>query len=709
MQKAGKKNRPAGGIRKFLGAGILALLAGGLGIAVQGYFGNFETQSPQELLMEYMSCIEEKDYETMYGMIDPYASGNISQEDFIRRNSNIYEGIEMRNMQIQFPYESEEGEDRKEGERDAAVEYICSFDTVAGEISFSNAASFMKGKEGYKLIWDDSLIFPGLEASDQVQVSSTKARRGSILDREGRMMAGQGTAVSVGLVPMRMEEDTIEETARLLDISEDAIREKLSVSWVKEDSFVPVKTIPKVDELELLSESADQELVQEYQRQRALLEIPGTQFQDVEIRTYPYGEAAAHLIGYVQNVTAEDLELHPGEGYQADSVIGRSGLEALFEKELRGRDGYEIWIMDQDGGKKQTLASCLVAQGEDIRLTIDAQLQSALYEQFQEDKGCSVAMNPHTGEVLALVSTPSYDNQLFVQGMSQEQWDELNEDERQPMYNRFRQTWCPGSTFKPIIAAVGLACKAIDPTEDYGGGSLSWQKDSTWGEYYVTTLHAAFPAILENAMMCSDNIYFAKAALKIGGKELAEALGRLGFGEELPFEITTAVSQYSNTETIDSEIQLADSGYGQGQILVNPIHLAALYTMFCNGGDVVSPRLLYQENGEPQIWISGAFSAQVIDEVRKGMDLVMNQPGGTGYGAHRDDVWLMGKTGTAEIKTAQDDVNGTELGWFAVFTADPAAEKPLLLVSMAEDVKERGGSGYVVEKGAKVLEGYFDF
>ena len=171
-----------------------------------------------------------------------------------------------------------------------------------------------------------------------------------------------------------------------------------------------------------------------------------------------------------------------------------------------------------------------------------------MHEQFKEDKSCSVAMNPYTGEVLALVSTPAYDNNDFIMGLSSEQWTVLNEDENKPMYNRFRQVWCPGSTFKPITAAVGLESGAIDPMEDYGNVGLSWQKDASWGSYHVTTLHAYEPVILENALIYSDNIYFAKAALKIGSEEMESSLTGLGFNEELPFEIKMAESQYSNSE-----------------------------------------------------------------------------------------------------------------------------------------------------------------
>lgn len=233
---------------------------------------------------------------------------------------------------------------------------------------------------------------------------------------------------------------------------------------------------PRVEEVEIMSISPDEEVLKENERHEKLLEIPGVMISDVEVREYPLGEAAAHLVGYVQSVTAEDLEEHAGEGYTANSVIGRSGMEGLFESELKGQNGCRIYIVNSEGKEKEELACILVQHGQDIQLTIDTDLQVSLYEQFKEDKSCSVAMNPYTGEVLALVSTPTYDNNDFIMGLSSEQWTALNEDENKPMYNRFRQVWCPGSTFKPITAAVGLESGAIDPMEDYGNVGLSWQR-----------------------------------------------------------------------------------------------------------------------------------------------------------------------------------------------------------------------------------------
>ena len=639
-------------------------------------------RTPEELLVEYMDHIPKQEYEEMYAMLHIEASGNVSQENFVTRNSAIYEGIEARNMAVQIiAYDEEQ----------MSVTYQTAFDTVAGTISFENEALFLKGEDGYKLVWDDSMIFPNLTSADKVRVSTTQAERGEILDRNGRVLAGKGTASSVGIVPGKLEnkEEAIAKIAELLEIAPEVIEKKLSAKWVKDDSFVPIKTIPKVEKIELMKYEPDQKVLKENERHETLLEIPGVMISDVEVREYPLGETAAHLVGYVQSVTAEDLEEHAGEGYTANNVIGKSGMEGLFEKELKGKNGCRVYIVNSEGKEKEELAYILVQDGHDIKLTIDANLQSSLYEQFKEDKSCSIAMNPYSGEILALVSTPSYDNNDFIMGLSSEQWTALNEDEDKPMYNRFRQVWCPGSTFKPIIAAIGLQSGAINPTEDYGNVGLSWQKDASWGSYYVTTLHAYEPVILENALIYSDNIYFAKAALKIGSEEMESSLTGLGFNEELPFEIKMAESQFSNTDGIETEIQLADSGYGQGQILVNPLHMACIYSAFCNEGNIIKPYLVYQNEAEIEYWIPGAFSNETASRVLEGTKKVVNDSTGTGYAAHRDDIVLAGKTGTAEIKASKEDTSGTELGWFAIYTAEKDIECPILIISMVEDERKR--------------------
>ena len=159
-------------------------------------------------------------------------------------------------------------------------------------------------------------------------------------------------------------------------------------------------------------------------------------------------------------------------------------------------------------------------------------------------------------------------------------------------------------------------------------------------------------------------------------------------------------------EGIKSEIQLADSGYGQGQILINPLHLASIYSAFSNDGNIIEPTLLYNPNYNPNIWMPEVIQKESIHTVLETMKKVISEPTATGYGLHREEYTLAGKTGTAEIKLSKEDATGTELGWMAVFTTDPNIENPILLISMVEDVKNIGGSGYVVQKDKRVLDQY---
>ena len=253
-----------------------------------------------EVLLEYMTYIPQQKYEEMYKMIDVKSSGSIERDKFIERNSKIYEGIEISNFEVDV---------LEVDEKELTVTYKTSFDTLSDKITFENTANFVESEEGYKLMWEDSLIVPNLESTDKVQVSVNKAIRGKILDRNEYVLAGRGEAFAVGLVPQKIEDDenTFAKLSGILGVDVDTIRKKLDASWVRADLFVPLKML-STEHKEVYKEE--------------LLSIPGVMIKKEIVRSYPLGETAAHLVGYVQNVTAEDLEEHWGEGYSADSVIG---------------------------------------------------------------------------------------------------------------------------------------------------------------------------------------------------------------------------------------------------------------------------------------------------------------------------------------------------------------------------------------------------
>ena len=680
-KRKNKKGFLIGGIA----AGAVVILAGG-GILAWKLLIN--TATPQETVKNYFALVEKGQYNKMYAMLSERTRETVSEKEFTERNQNIYEGIEAKDIKISIP------EKEKLKGNPVTVKYSETMETSADEISFDNAVTLQKEDGEYKIDWDSTVIFPNLQDSYKVQIQTESADRGTIYDRNGVVLAGNGTVLEVGLVPGKMGDDAakaeaIKKLAQMLEVSEEAIQNALGASYVQDDSFVPIKKIAKGNE----------------EKEAQLLTIPGVMLNDSQDRVYPLGAAAGHLTGYVQAVTAEDLEKLENKGYHANSVIGRSGLEQAYEEELRPVDGTRIIIADETGNTIETLAYQPAQNGKDVRVTIDAEVQKTAYDQFAQDPGTAAAMNPKTGEVLALVSTPGYDPNEFVLGMSDARWNALNEDASNPLMNRFVNTWVPGSTFKGITAAVGVDAGIINPDENLGYVGLSWQKDASWGDYHVTTLTDYGETVnLVNAMTYSDNIYFAREALKIGADTMEEKLKSFGF-EELPFDLTMQASTFDDDGKIDSEIQLADTGYGQGQVLVNPLHLLSMYSMFVNDGNMIQPVLKYEENAAAKIWKEQAVSAQTAQTVKQSLLSVIENPSGTGASAKIDGVTMLGKTGTAEIKESQDDTTGVERGWFICETTEDMPNQ-IAVVGMVEDVKTKGGSSYVTQKVRNIAVSY---
>lgn len=645
-------------------------------------FLNKDKTNPEDILKTYMSYVSDKNYEEMYNL----TTQSTEKENYITRNKNIYEGIEANNININIVKTGKNG-------NTAEVIYTTSMQTIAGEINFSNTAYLEKEKDTYKIKWSSNLIFPSLNDDYKVRVNTLTAKRGELLDRNGNILAGEQTASQIGLVPGKINVETKEQdirnVARLLDISEDSINNSLSASYVKEDTFVPLKTVQK-------NETA---------LKTSLLEIKGIKIIDTEERIYPLGEASSHLLGYVQTINAEELEQKKDLGYNSSSVIGKSGLEKIYEDRLRAINGAEIYIVNQDGDKIKTIVKKDALDGENIKLTIDSNLQQKIYEQFKEDKSTTVAIEPKTGEILAAVSTPTFNSNDFSLGITTNKWNSLLNNEEKPLYNRFLASYAPGSSFKSVTGAIGLTCNSFTAEEDFGRSGTKWQKDSSWQDFYITTLSTYNGAAnLQNALIYSDNIYFAKAALKIGKENFAQSLKNIKFNTEVTTPLGNVESSYSNTDTFNNETQLANSGYGQAEVLVNPIHIAMVYSAFVNNGNMVSTYIEYDENKKVNYEVENAFSKEAANTIKEDLIQVVENPNGTAHSAKIEGLTLAGKTGTAEIKSSKEDKEGREIGWYNTFIADENSQKQLLIISMVEDVQGRGGSHYVVDKVKPLFE-----
>lgn len=655
---------------------ILLLVSGGV------VFLNMNSEKPEDLITSYTELINAKDYEGMYELISSESKASITKEDFVARNKNIYEGICANTIVVDVTGKSKDDKD--------TINYDTTMNTEAGEMKFANSAKVKKEEDKYKLVWDSRLIFPELTNDSKLRINTNKSKRGSILDRNGEVLASDGVAAEVGIVPGKLgenKEESIKQISEILETTPDIVNSKLGASYVKDDMYIPIKTI-----------TADAEV------EAKLLAISGIMIKDKDARIYPLGKEASHLTGYVQNINAEELESKKDQEYTSVSVIGKAGLELLYEDKLRGIDGAEIYITDKDGNRGVTLATKEAKNGEDLKLTIDKATQVSLYNEIKDDKGASVAMNHQTGELLALVSAPGYDPNDFVLGMSDSKWKALNEDANKPLYNRFQSVVSPGSVFKPITAVVGLDSNSIKAEDTKEISGLKWQKDSSWGNYYVTRVtDYGTSTNLSNSMIYSDNIYFAQAALDIGKDKFTTELNKLGFGESLPLKYEMKKSQYATDGTFKTEVQLADSGYGQGEVLVNPVHLASIYSLFVNDGSMVTPYLEYTDSKEATMWKKDAVSKEAASTVLNDMIQVVENPNGTAKECKIDGLTVAGKTGTAEVKITQDDKTGTEIGWFVGMNTNKDS-KSMLVVSMVEDVKDRGGSHYVTPKVRTILE-----
>ena len=649
-------------------------------IATVIFISNKEQEDVKTLLSDYFNLINDKNYEELYSKV---ASMNMSKEDFVARNENIYEGIDSSNIRISV----NNVEKTDEGYN---ISYHEKMYTSVGLVEFDNKANVVKEEKELKIKWSSSLIFPQLGESDKVRVSTIKAKRGSILDRNDIPLAKDGKIASVGIVPGKLGADreaNIQKISELTGVSVDYINELLSASYVKDDTFVPVKKI----------EDSNTELKEQ------LLTIPGIMINKEDGRVYSLGKEAAHLIGYVQPISSEELEQNEDKGYTTNSLIGKSGLELAYEDTLRGIDGTDIYIVDQNENRISTIATQDKKDGEDVKLTIDSSLQKQVYEQMENDKGFFVIMEPKTGELLALVSTPSYNSNDFVVGLTTDKWNNLNNDEAKPLYNRFIQKYCPGSTFKPVTGAIGLTSGTINPDEDLGYSGTSWQKDSSWGNYSITTLTGySGPKNLLNGILHSDNIYFAQSVLKMGEETFTSGLNKIEFNTQLDFPLTLAKSQYAsnNGSKIEGETKLADSGYGQGDILVNPIHMASIYSAFANDGNMIKPRIEYDESKNGEVLVENAFSKEAADIIENDLIQVVENPEGTANDMKIEGTTIAGKTGTAELKSSSDDTQSGTLGWFNCYTIDRANGSDMLIVSMVENVQDNsdGGSHYLIKK-----------
>lgn len=638
-------------------------------LVVGGFFGYryYDKQQRQnqaeKVVHSFIENLSKNKFDKLPSLIlsDSAERNGYTNDQVAEKYQTIFSGIDAANIKGSKITLSDDVKDA-----DYQFTYQLSLTTSLGEIKDLNYSGTIKfEKDQPKIDWAPNLIFPDMAGQDKVSISVDEAVRGEIVDRNKTPLAANGTLYQLGVIPGQLgdgedKESRIKAIAKQFDLTEKAIQQALDQSWVQDDYFVPLKIVEPTADLPT-----------------------GASIQETAGRTYPLGEAAAQLIGYVGDITAEDVE--KDDTLASNGKIGRSGLEAAFDKELRGKNGGKIAITDEKGTERKALIETKKTDGKTIQLTIDAKAQKIAFDSLKNQAGSTVVTEPTTGDLLVLASSPSFDPNKMTNGISQEDYDAYHNNKDLPFISRFATGYAPGSTFKTITAAIGLDNGTINPETVLSINGLKWQKDSSWGDYFVTRVSDVASVNLRNALVYSDNIYMAQQTLAMGEDKFRAGLEKFIFGEELDLPIAMNPAQISNDKSFNSEILLADTGYGQGELLINPIQQAAMYSVFANQGSLVYPRLVMGAETKTK---KELISPETISLINEDLKAVVTDENGTAHSLAALGLPLAAKTGTAEIKEKQDE-KGQENSFLFAFDAQ---NQKYLMVSMLEDRQENSSA-----------------
>lgn len=621
-------------------AAAIVIIAGGFGL-YHWYQGKSEADAVQATAQTYTQAFAKRQYDKAVKQVDTsHLTGpgwHYTAKTLAARNQAVFDRVGANDIKITNV------KTKKYDSKTYELTFTANMNTKIGKLSAQHyEAPIVKVGDNWRIQWSPRLLFPSMDGKDTVQIDLIAATRGQIYDRNNQLLAKNGDVTQAGLVPGKLgtgadRTANLEKIAAAWDVKVTSLETLLKQSWVTDDTFVPVKIV------------TDSPV------------MTGAAYQTIGSRTYPLGEAAAQLIGYVGTATADDIRKDPT--LTANSKIGKTGLEQIYDKQLRGTDGGQISI--QNGDNIHPLLTKKAVNGKSLKLTIDANQQKTAYTQLAGKAGSVVTMNPTNGELLTLASSPSYDPNAFVNGISQTDYDKYANNTSLPFLSRFAQRYAPGSTFKMLTAAIALQNKTITPDTTKSISGLKWQKDSSWGDYKVTRTVDAASENMTQALVNSDNIWFAQVALKMGASAYLKGLAPL-FKTQADLPLTMKKAQISNSGKLASETLLADTAYGQGQLLLSPIEQAAMYSTIANGGTMQQPTLIQGTKGKRT---SSVLQANAANTVKTALTHVVSDQAGTAHNLAIDGHTMAAKTGTAELKQKQD-TDGKENGFLVAMDAD---------------------------------------
>ncbi len=499
-------------------------------------------------------------------------------------------------------------------------------------------------------------MYTTLATNNWLDLVPTEPTRGLIYDRNGILLAENSPIFSLDIVPREVQNlnETVNQISKIIAISDnDLVQFRKQLKQHRRFEEIPLK-------LRLTEEEVGRFAENQYR-------FPGVTVNARLMRHYPYGESFSHVIGYVGRINTQELNEIDATNYSASQYIGKLGIEKYYEEELHGKVGYQQVENDASGKSIRILKQIKGTPGKNVYLTLDSGLQFVAETALKGHRGAVVAIDPATGEVLAMVSQPGYDPNPFVVGISQQDFQALQESSERPLFDRAtRGLYPPASTIKPFLALQGLETGFIDEnTQIYDPG---WFELSNSSHRYHDWKHGGHGTVnLNTAILSSCDIYFFRLADRMGITNMDKMLAQFGYGKltdidldhELPGVLaspewkraTKAAHWYPGDTVI--------SGIGQGYMLVTPLQLAVATATMANRGQKIKPHLLLGEQIPGNAYIPyEEGEAETItlhdsdnwERVINGMQNVVSSPHGTAYRYGKNHTYtIAAKTGTAQV------------------------------------------------------------
>lgn len=484
--------------------------------------------------------------------------------------------------------------------------------------------------------------FYELSLRNHIRLIPLEAPRGQVFDQKHKLLATNRPSYNVVAIPEDVTPEVYPRLARLLNVTEKEIRQRMSAG--REYPFAP----------SMIQEDVSQELAFRIEERQP--ELPGVSIHVAGIRSYPYGETASHVIGYIGAITRKEYDSLDRKRFGMNSMIGRTGIEKVFDELLRGWRGGEQIEVNARGEKVRVISDHKPESGEDVTLTLDLEFQKRIMEMIKGLHASVAVLDLETDGLLALASAPGYDPNIFVSPSSSEQRLAILKDEAAPMLDRgVRAAYPPGSVFKLVTALTGLETGKITPqTRFYCKGFFQLGPRAKPAHCWYKEGHGSLN--LYEAIERSCNVYFFNVARRVSPDDIAHYAHELGLGEPLKLEIaniapglipdiawkrTRLKQPWNPGETMNMAI-------GQGYLLVTPFEILRLTSIIAKEGKRVEPHLVMQKLPPALEQTRVAIHEQNLDVIRRAMLQVVESDYGTGQLARVDFDKLAGKTGTAQ-------------------------------------------------------------